>query len=76
MKSSISSLHAPGKMNVPAGVKSKVAIAARPTKSFVRALKTSLIFYFSIKIYLYKSSMWYGKNGIYYLVSIIEVPVC
>ena len=43
MKSSISSLHAPGKANVPAGAKSRVAMAANPINSLLSELTRSFI---------------------------------
>jgi hypothetical protein len=44
MKSSISSLHAPGKANVPAGAKSREAMAPSPMTSLLIALMKSFIF--------------------------------
>lgn len=43
MNSRRMSRHAPGKQNVPAGAKSKAAIMASPTASFVNALMNSFI---------------------------------
>jgi hypothetical protein len=44
MKSSISSIYAPGKANVPAGAKSRVAMAPTPMASLLIALMKSFIF--------------------------------